>query len=163
VVRPDGTVTAGNASGVNDGAAAVVVASAEMADSLGLKRRARILGMASGGVQPRIMGVGPIPAVEKLLARLGMKISQFDVIELNEAFASQALAVTRHFGLPDDSQQVNPNGGAIALGHPLGASGTRLVVTGLHQLEAIGGRYGLATMCVGVGQGVALAYERLDS
>jgi 3-oxoadipyl-CoA thiolase len=161
VVRASGTVTAGNASGVNDGAAAVVVASAKLADELGLKKRARILGMSSGGVPPRVMGIGPIPATEKLLSRLGLKIGDFDVIELNEAFASQALAVTRHFGLPDDASHVNPNGGAIALGHPLGCSGARLVVTGLHQLEAIGGKRGLATMCVGVGQGLSLAYERM--
>ncbi|HUO23451.1 MAG TPA: 3-oxoadipyl-CoA thiolase [Caulobacteraceae bacterium] len=161
VVRPNGTVTAGNASGVNDGAAAIVVASAEMADRLGLKKRARVLGMASGGVLPRVMGIGPIPATEKLLARIGLKIGDFDVIELNEAFASQALAVTRHFGLADDAEVVNPNGGAIAIGHPLGCSGARLVITGLHQLEVVGGKRGLATMCVGVGQGVSLAYERV--
>jgi len=162
IVRPDGTVTAGNASGVNDGAAAVVVASAETAERLGLKPRARILAMASAGVDPRIMGVGPIPSTEKLLARLGLKIGDFDLIELNEAFASQALAVLRHFGLADDADHVNPNGGGIAIGHPLGMSGARLVVTGLHQLEKMGGRRGLATMCVGVGQGVTLAYERLN-
>jgi 3-oxoadipyl-CoA thiolase len=162
VARPDGTVTAGNASGVNDGAAALILASAEAADAFGLKRRARVLGMASGGVLPRIMGVGPIPATEALLDRLELEIGDFDVIELNEAFASQALAVLRHFGLPDDAEQVNPNGGAIALGHPLGCSGARLVVTGLHHLEAIGGKRGLATMCVGVGQGLSLAYERVS-
>jgi 3-oxoadipyl-CoA thiolase len=162
VVRADGTVTAGNASGVNDGAAALVVASAARAEALGLTPRARVLGMASAGVAPRIMGVGPIPSTQKLLERLGLKIADFDVMELNEAFASQALAVLRGLGLPDDAEHVNPNGGAIALGHPLGASGTRLVVTGLRELEARGGRRGLATMCVGVGQGVSLAYERLE-
>jgi 3-oxoadipyl-CoA thiolase len=161
VVRPDGTVTAGNASGVNDGAAATVLASAAMAEKLGLIPRARILGMASGAVEPRVMGVGPIPATRKLMDRLGLKISDFDVVELNEAFASQALAVLRGLGLPDDAAHVNASGGAIALGHPLGASGTRLVVTGLRQLEQSGGRLGLATLCVGVGQGLSLAYERV--
>ncbi|CAN7193501.1 3-oxoadipyl-CoA thiolase [Phenylobacterium sp. LjRoot225] len=161
IVRPGGTVTAGNASGVNDGAAAIVVASAEAVQALGLRPRARILGMASAALAPRVMGLGPVGSTQKLLARLSMKISDFATIELNEAFASQALAVLRELGLPDDAEQVNPNGGAIALGHPLGASGARLVVTGVRQLEAVGGRYGLATMCVGVGQGVSLAFERV--
>ena len=161
IVRPGGTVTAGNASGVNDGAAAVVLASADLVEALGLRPRARILGMASAALAPRLMGLGPIGSTNKLLERLAMKISDFDTIELNEAFASQALAVLRDFGLPDDAEHVNPNGGAIALGHPLGASGARLVVTGVRQLDAIGGRYGLATMCVGVGQGVTLAFERV--
>jgi 3-oxoadipyl-CoA thiolase len=162
VVRADGTVTAGNASGVNDGAAAVIVASAAKAEALGLTPRARVLGMASAAVAPRIMGIGPIPSTQKLMQRLGLKISDFDLVELNEAFASQALAVLRGLGLPDDAEHVNPSGGGIALGHPLGASGARLVVTGLRELEARGGRLGLATMCVGVGQGVSLAYERLS-
>ncbi|NMG46502.1 3-oxoadipyl-CoA thiolase [Azoarcus communis] len=161
VVRPDGSVTAGNASGVNDGACAVLLASEEAVRRHGLKPRARILGSAAAGVAPRIMGIGPAPASEKLLARLGMRIDQFDVIELNEAFAAQALAVTRRLGLADDDARVNPNGGAIAIGHPLGASGARLVTTALNQLETTGGRYGLATMCIGVGQGIALAFERL--
>ena len=161
VVRRDGTVTAGNASGVNDGAAAVVLASAEAAARLGLRPRARVLGMASAALAPRVMGLGPIDSTRKLLERLALKISDFDLIELNEAFASQGLAVLRALGLPDDAEQVNPNGGAIALGHPLGASGARLVLTGVHQLEAAGGRLGLATMCVGVGQGVSLAFERV--
>ncbi|MPM90343.1 Beta-ketoadipyl-CoA thiolase [bioreactor metagenome] len=161
VVRPDGSVTAGNASGVNDGACAVLLASEEAVRRHGLKPRERILGSAAAGVAPRIMGIGPAPASEKLLARLGMRIDQFDVIELNEAFAAQALAVTRRLGLADDDARVNPNGGAIAIGHPLGASGARLVTTALNQLETTGGRYGLATMCIGVGQGIALAFERL--
>ncbi len=161
VVRRDGTVTAGNASGVNDGAAAVVLASAEAAARLGLRPHARVLGMASAALAPRVMGLGPIGSTRKLLERLALDISDFDLIELNEAFASQGLAVLRALGLPDDAEQVNPNGGAIALGHPLGASGARLVVTGVHQLEAAGGRLGLATMCVGVGQGVSLAFERV--
>ena len=161
IMRPDGTVTAGNASGVNDGAAAVVLASADLVEALGLRPRARILGMASAALAPRLMGLGPVGSTRKLLDRLAMKVSDFDTIELNEAFASQALAVLRDLGLPDDAEHVNPNGGAIALGHPLGASGARLVVTGVRQLDAIGGRYGLATMCVGVGQGVTLAFERV--
>ena len=161
IARPGGTVTAGNASGVNDGAAAVVLASADLVEALGLRPRARILGMASAALAPRLMGLGPVGSTRKLLDRLAMKVSDFDTIELNEAFASQALAVLRDLGLPDDAEQVNPNGGAIALGHPLGASGARLVVTGVRQLDAIGGRYGLATMCVGVGQGVTLAFERV--
>ncbi|HEX4302060.1 MAG TPA: 3-oxoadipyl-CoA thiolase [Rhizomicrobium sp.] len=159
--RTPGTVTAGNASGVNDGAAAMIIASEEVAARNGLKIRGRVLGMATAGVAPRVMGVGPVPATEKLLARLGLKISDFDVIELNEAFASQSLAVLRGLGLPDDANFVNPNGGAIALGHPLGMSGARLVLTALHQLEKTGGKRALATLCVGVGQGVALAIERV--
>ncbi|MER0040544.1 3-oxoadipyl-CoA thiolase [Pseudomonas sp. MGal98] len=159
---PDKSVTAGNASGLNDGASAMILASAAAVKQYGLKPRARVLGMASGGVAPRIMGVGPLPAVRKLLARLNLSIEQFDVIELNEAFAAQGLAVTRDLGLPDDSPKVNPNGGAIALGHPLGMSGNRLVLTAVHHLEKTGGKLGLATMCVGVGQGLALAIERVS-
>jgi len=158
---PGKTVTAGNASGVNDGAAAMILASAEAVQKYGLKPRARVLGMASAGVAPRIMGYGPVPAVRKLCERLKIAVSDFDVIELNEAFAAQGLAVTRDLGLPDDSPKVNPNGGAIALGHPLGMSGARLILTAVHQLEKTGGRLGLATMCVGVGQGLALALERV--
>lgn len=157
---PDKTVTAGNASGVNDGAAALILASAEAVKKHGLTARARVLGMASAGVAPRVMGIGPVPAVRKLVERLGLAVTDFDVIELNEAFASQGLAVLRELGIADDAPQVNPNGGAIALGHPLGMSGARLVLTALHQLEKTGGRKGLATMCVGVGQGLALAIER---
>ncbi|MDV3438216.1 3-oxoadipyl-CoA thiolase [Metapseudomonas otitidis] len=156
------TVTAGNASGVNDGAVALILASAEAVKKHGLTPRAKVLGMASAGVAPRVMGIGPVPAVRKLLERLNLGIDQFDVIELNEAFAAQGLAVMRELGLPDDSEKVNPNGGAIALGHPLGASGARLVQTALHQLEKSGGKRGLATMCVGVGQGLALAIERVQ-
>lgn len=159
--RNPGTVTAGNASGVNDGAAALIIASEEAAKANGLKPRARILGMASAGVPPRIMGIGPVPAVEKLSARLGIPANKFDVIELNEAFASQALACVRQFGLADDAAHVNANGGAIALGHPLGMSGARIAGTAMRALEESGGKYGLATMCVGVGQGVALAIERV--
>ncbi|WP_177413196.1 3-oxoadipyl-CoA thiolase [Pseudomonas sp. R3-18-08] len=158
---PDKTVTAGNASGVNDGAAALILASGEAVKKHGLTARARVLGMASAGVAPRVMGIGPVPAVRKLVERLGLAVTDFDVIELNEAFASQGLAVLRELGLADDAPQVNPNGGAIALGHPLGMSGARLVLTALHQLEKTGGRKGLATMCVGVGQGLALAIERI--
>ncbi|MBA1322502.1 3-oxoadipyl-CoA thiolase [Pseudomonas sp. BIGb0278] len=158
---PDKTVTAGNASGVNDGAAALILASAEAVKKHGLTPRARVLGMASAGVAPRVMGIGPVPAVRKLTERLGIAVADFDVIELNEAFASQGLAVLRELGVADDAPQVNPNGGAIALGHPLGMSGARLVLTALHQLEKTGGRKGLATMCVGVGQGLALAIERV--
>ncbi|WP_186129696.1 3-oxoadipyl-CoA thiolase [Burkholderia gladioli] len=161
VVRPDGTVTAGNASGVNDGACALLVANEENAKRHGLVPRARILGIATAGVAPRVMGIGPAPASQKLLARLGMSIDQFDVIELNEAFASQGLAVLRMFGVADDDPRVNPNGGAIALGHPLGASGARLVTTAMYQLHRTQGRYALCTMCIGVGQGVALAIERV--
>ncbi|WP_313309808.1 3-oxoadipyl-CoA thiolase [Stutzerimonas nitrititolerans] len=157
----DKTVTAGNASGVNDGAAAMILASTEAAQKYGLKPRARVLGMASAGVAPRIMGYGPVPAVRKLCERLNIAVNDFDVIELNEAFAAQGLAVTRDLGLADDSDKVNPNGGAIALGHPLGMSGARLVLTAIHQLEKTGGKMGLATMCVGVGQGLALAVERV--
>ncbi|MBT9266133.1 3-oxoadipyl-CoA thiolase [Pseudomonas sp. MG-9] len=158
---PDKTVTAGNASGVNDGAAALILASADAVKKHGLTARAKVLGMASAGVAPRVMGIGPVPAVRKLIERLGVAVSDFDVIELNEAFASQGLAVLRELGLADDAAQVNPNGGAIALGHPLGMSGARLVLTALHQLEKTGGKKGLATMCVGVGQGLALAIERV--
>ncbi|WP_137819684.1 3-oxoadipyl-CoA thiolase [Pseudomonas sp. 2FG] len=157
----DKTVTAGNASGVNDGAVALILASAEALKKHGLTPRAKVLGMASAGVAPRVMGIGPVPAVRKLLERLNLTISDFDTIELNEAFAAQGLAVMRELGLADDSDKVNPNGGAIALGHPLGASGARLIQTALHQLEKTGGRKGLATMCVGVGQGLALAIERV--
>ena len=161
VYGADKTVTAGNASGVNDGAAALILASAEAVKQHGLTARARVLGMASAGVAPRVMGIGPVPAVRKLVERLGLAVTDFDVIELNEAFASQGLAVLRELGIADDAPQVNPNGGAIALGHPLGMSGARLVLTALHQLEKTGGRKGLATMCVGVGQGLALAIERV--
>ncbi|MCA8205307.1 3-oxoadipyl-CoA thiolase [Burkholderia sp. AU33545] len=161
VVRPDGSVTAGNASGVNDGACALLLANAEAADQYGLRRRARVVGMATAGVEPRVMGIGPAPATQKLLRQLGMTIDQFDVIELNEAFASQGLAVLRMLGVADDDPRVNPNGGAIALGHPLGASGARLVTTALHQLERTGGRFALCTMCIGVGQGIAIAIERM--
>ena len=161
IVREDGTVTAGNASGVNDGACAVIVASEAAARAHGLKPRARILGMAAAGVPPRVMGMGPAPASKKLLARLGLSVSQMDVIELNEAFAAQAVPVLRELGLPEDAPHVNPNGGAIALGHPLGASGARLVTTAMYQLARTGGRYGLCTMCIGVGQGIAIAIERV--
>ncbi|WP_175753274.1 3-oxoadipyl-CoA thiolase [Burkholderia ambifaria] len=161
VVRPDGSVTAGNASGVNDGACALLLANAQAADQYGLRRRARVVGMASAGVEPRVMGIGPAPVTQKLLRQVGMTIDQFDVIELNEAFASQGLAVLRMLGVADDDPRVNPNGGAIALGHPLGASGARLVTTALHQLERTGGRFALCTMCIGVGQGIAIAIERV--
>src|SRR5687767_12625437 len=161
IVRADGTVTAGNASGVNDGAAAMIVASEKAVERFGLRPLARVLGMASAGVPPRVMGIGPVPAVEKLLARLGLKIGDFDVVELNEAFASQALAVLRGLGLPDDAEHVNPNGGAIALGHPLGMSGARIAGAAIRELDRRNGRYALATMCVGVGQGVALAVEKV--
>jgi acetyl-CoA acyltransferase len=161
IVRPDGSVTAGNASGVNDGACALLIANEAAASQYGLRRRARVLGMATAGVAPRIMGIGPAPATQKLLKQLGMTLEQFDVIELNEAFASQGLAVLRQLGLKDDDERVNPNGGAIALGHPLGASGARLVTTALYQLERTQGRYALCTMCIGVGQGIALAIERI--
>ncbi|VVE03606.1 3-oxoadipyl-CoA thiolase [Pandoraea soli] len=159
VVRPDGTVTAGNASGVNDGACALLLADEASAARFGLTPRARVLGMATAGVAPRIMGIGPAPATKKLLARLGMSIDQFDVIELNEAFASQGLAVLRQLGVADDDLRVNPNGGAIALGHPLGMSGARLVTTAMYQLQRTGGRFALCTMCIGVGQGIAIAIE----
>ncbi|MEX3944452.1 3-oxoadipyl-CoA thiolase [Paraburkholderia sp. EG287A] len=161
VVRPDGTVTAGNASGVNDGAAALLLANEETAKRYGLTPRARVLGIATAGVDPRVMGIGPAPATQKLLARLNMNINQFDVIELNEAFASQGLAVLRALGVADDDARVNPNGGAIALGHPLGMSGARLVTTAMYQLQRTQGRFALCTMCIGVGQGIAIAIERL--
>jgi len=161
VVRPDGTVTAGNASGVNDGACAILLASAAAAGQYGLRKRARVLGMATAGLAPRIMGFGPSPASKKVLAQLGLSIADMDVIELNEAFAAQGLAVTRDLGLADDAPHVNPNGGAIAIGHPLGASGARLVLAALHQLERTSGRYALCTMCIGVGQGIALVIERV--
>uniref|UniRef100_UPI0003B543AF acetyl-CoA C-acyltransferase n=1 Tax=Ideonella sp. B508-1 TaxID=137716 RepID=UPI0003B543AF len=161
VVRPDGSVTAGNASGVNDGAAALLIASEAAVRRHGLRPRARIVGTASAGVLPRVMGIGPVPAVRRLLERTGLSLAQMDVVELNEAFAAQALAVLRDLGLPDDAPQVNPNGGAIALGHPLGASGARLVIAALHQLERTGGRHGLCTMCIGVGQGIAMIIERV--
>jgi 3-oxoadipyl-CoA thiolase len=158
--RDPGTVTAGNASGVNDGAAAMIVASEDAVKRHGLTPRARILGMASAAVPPRIMGIGPVPATAKLMARLGQKITDYDLIEINEAFASQSLACLRQLGLPDDAEQVNPHGGAIALGHPLGMSGARLAMTAAHGLQARGGNLALATMCVGVGQGVSLAMIR---
>jgi len=161
VVKPEGTVTAGNASGVNDGACAIVLASEAAAKRHKLTPKARVLGMATAGVAPRIMGVGPAPATRKVLEKTGLKLSQIDVIELNEAFAAQALAVTRELGIPDDAAHVNPNGGAIAIGHPLGASGARLVTTAMYQLQAIKGRYALCTMCIGVGQGIALVIERV--
>jgi 3-oxoadipyl-CoA thiolase len=158
---PDGTVTAGNASGINDGAAAMIIASEAACKAHGLTPRARILGMASAGVEPRIMGIGPVPATRKLMAKLGLTIHDFDAIELNEAFASQSLASLRELGLADDAAHVNANGGAIALGHPLGMSGARITMTLLHQLEKTGGKRGLATLCVGVGIGLALAIERI--
>ena len=158
---PDGTVTAGNASGINDGAAAMIIASEAAANANGLTPRARILGMASIGVEPRVMGIGPLPATQKLLTRLGLTIDDFDAIELNEAFASQGIAVMRGLGLPDDAAHVNPNGGAIALGHPLGMSGARIAMTLVHQLEKTGGKRGIATLCIGVGMGLALAVERV--
>ena len=161
VVKPEGSVTAGNASGVNDGACAMIIASEAAVKKHKLNARARVLTMATAGVAPRIMGVGPAPASKKALEKTGLKISQMDVIELNEAFAAQALAVTRALGLPDDAAHVNPNGGAIAIGHPLGASGARLVATAAYQLHAIGGRYALCTMCIGVGQGIAVVVERV--
>jgi 3-oxoadipyl-CoA thiolase len=161
VVRPDGTVTAGNASGVNDGACALILASEGAASRQGLTPRARIVGMATAGVAPRIMGIGPAPATIKVLAQTGLTLDQMDVIELNEAFAAQGLAVLRQLGLRDDDARVNPNGGAIALGHPLGASGARLVTTAVNQLHRIRGRYALCTMCIGVGQGIALIIERV--
>jgi acetyl-CoA C-acetyltransferase len=161
VVKPDGSVTAGNASGVNDGACALLLASEASAARHGLKPRARVVGMATAGVAPRIMGIGPAPATRKVLALTGLTLAQMDVIELNEAFAAQGLAVLRDLGLADDDARVNPNGGAIALGHPLGASGARLVTTAVNQLEVTGGRYALCTMCIGVGQGIALIVERV--
>lgn len=161
VVHPDGTVTAGNASGINDGAAAVLLASESAAARYGLTPRARVIGSAVAGVPPRIMGIGPAPATRKLLERTGVPLGSLDVIELNEAFAAQSLAVLRDLGLADDAEHVNPNGGAIAIGHPLGASGARLVATALSQLEASGGKRALCTMCIGVGQGIALLLERV--
>ena len=161
VVKPDGTVTAGNASGVNDGACALLIAGGDAAKMHGLTPKARIVGMATAGVAPRVMGIGPAPATQKLLKRLGMTIARMDVIELNEAFASQGLAVLRQLGVADDDARVNPNGGAIALGHPLGMSGARLVTTAMYQLHRTGGRYALCTMCIGVGQGIALVIERV--
>ncbi len=160
-VRPDGSVTAGNASGINDGACALLIANELAAKANGLTPRARIVGMATAGVAPRIMGIGPAPATQKVLALTGLTLAQMDVIELNEAFAAQALAVLRLLGLQDDDPRVNPNGGAIALGHPLGASGARLVTTAVNQLHRTGGRYALCTMCIGVGQGIALVIERV--
>jgi 3-oxoadipyl-CoA thiolase len=161
IVRPDGTVTAGNASGVNDGSCALLLASEAAATKYGLRLRARVIATATGGVAPRIMGVGPVPASRKVLALAGLSIGQMDVVELNEAFAAQGLAVMRKLGLADDAEHVNPNGGAIALGHPLGASGARLVTTAVNQLEKINGRYALCTMCIGVGQGIAMIIERV--
>ena len=161
VVKADGSVTAGNASGLNDGACAILLASAAAVDKYKLTPRAKVLGMATAGLAPRIMGFGPSPASRKVLAQTGLTIGQMDVIELNEAFAAQALAVTRDLGLADDAAHVNPNGGAIAIGHPLGASGARLVMAALNQLERTGGRYALCTMCIGVGQGIALVIERV--
>ena len=161
VVRPDGTVTAGNASGVNDGACALLLASEAAATKHGLTPRARVVGMATAGVAPRIMGFGPSPATRKVLALTGLALAQMEVIELNEAFAAQGLAVLRDLGLADDDARVNPNGGAIALGHPLGASGARLVTTAVNQLHCINGRYALCTMCIGVGQGIAIVVERV--
>ncbi len=158
---PDKTVTAGTASGVNDGAAGLVIASEAAAKAQGLTPRARIVGMATAGVEPRIMGIGPVPAVRKLLARTGLRLDQMDLIELNEAFAAQALAVTRDLGLPDDAAHVNPNGGAIAMGHPLGMSGARLAATATWELQRRGGKFALCTMCIGVGQGIALILERI--
>ncbi len=163
VVKADGTVTAGNASGINDGAAALLIASDEAVQAYNLKPRAKIIASTAVGVEPRIMGFAPAPAIKKLLKQANLTLEQMDVIELNEAFAAQALAVTRDLGLPDDSNKVNPNGGAIALGHPLGASGARLVTTALNQLEQTDGRYALCSMCIGVGQGIALIIERVEA
>jgi acetyl-CoA acetyltransferase family protein len=161
IVRPDGSVTAGNASGVNDGACALLLADEASAAKHGLTPRARVVGMATAGVAPRIMGMGPAPASQKVLALTGLTIDQMDVIELNEAFAAQGLAVLRALGVQDDDPRVNPNGGAIALGHPLGASGARLATTAVNQLMKTGGRYALCTMCIGVGQGIAVVLERV--
>src|SRR6266851_5244653 len=161
VVKPDGTITAGNASGVNDGACALLLASEAALKRHGLTPRARVVAAAAAGVAPRIMGLGPVPAIRKVLAKAGLSLGQMDIVELNEAFASQALAVLRELGIPDDATHVNPNGGAIALGHPLGASGARLVTTALYQLMRTNGRYALCTMCIGVGQGIALILERV--
>ena len=160
IVKPDGTVTAGNASGINDGSCAILLASAAAVAKYKLTPKARILGTAVAGVAPRVMGFAPAPATKKLLARTNLKMSQMDVIELNEAFAAQALAVSRDLGLADDATNVNPNGGAIAIGHPLGASGARLVTTAMYQLHATNTRYALCTMCIGVGQGIATIIER---
>jgi acetyl-CoA acetyltransferase family protein len=161
VVKVDGTITAGNASGVNDGACALLLADEAHSKEYGLTPRARIVGMATAGVAPRVMGIGPVPAVKKLLQLTGMTLDQMDVIELNEAFAAQGLAVLRELGIADNDARVNPNGGAIALGHPLGMSGARLVTTAMYQLHRTGGRYALCTMCIGVGQGIALMIERV--
>ena len=161
VVKAEGSVTAGNASGINDGAAALLIASDDAIEKYGLKARAKIIGATTVGIEPRIMGFAPAPAIKKLLAQTGLTLEQMDVIELNEAFAAQALAVTRDLGLADGAEHVNPNGGAIALGHPLGASGARLVTTALNQLEATGGTYALCSMCIGVGQGIALIIQRV--
>lgn len=160
--KEGGSVTAGNASGVNDGAACVLITNREFADTHGLKPLARVIGIASAGVEPKYMGIGPVPAVQKILKQTGLTLDQMDVIELNEAFAAQSLACMRELGLKDDDERVNPNGGAIALGHPLGMSGTRLVITATRELKKRGGRYALCTMCVGVGQGVALILENLN-
>jgi acetyl-CoA acetyltransferase family protein len=160
-VRPDGSVTAGNASGVNDGACALLLGDERAAARHGLVPRARVVAMATAGVPPRIMGMGPAPATRKVLALAGLTLDQLDVIELNEAFAAQGLAVLRDLGLADDDARVNPNGGAIALGHPLGASGARLATTAINQLHESGGRYALCTMCIGVGQGIAVVLERV--
>jgi acetyl-CoA acetyltransferase family protein len=161
--RQGGTVTAGNASGINDGACALLLASSEAAEKYGLQPRARVVAMATAGVAPRIMGIGPVDATKKVLKLAGLTLEQIDVIELNEAFAAQSLACLRLLGLPDDAENVNPNGGAIALGHPLGMSGARLVTTALYQLQRTQGRYALCTMCIGVGQGIAMIIERMDS
>jgi acetyl-CoA acetyltransferase family protein len=161
VVKSNGTITAGNVAGINDGACAVLLASEAAARRSGLHPRARILASAVAGVAPRIMGIGPVPATRKVLALAGLTIADMDVIELNEAFASQALAVLRELEIPDDAPNVNPNGGAISIGHPLGASGARLVITAVQQLHRTGGRYALCTMCIGVGQGIAVIVERV--
>jgi len=161
VVKPNGTITAGNASGINDGACALLLASESAAKRHGLTPKARVVAAAAAGVAPRIMGIGPVPATRKVLAKSGLSLAQMDVIELNEAFASQALAVLRELGIPEDASHVNPNGGAIALGHPLGASGARLVTTALYQLQRTNGKYALCTMCIGVGQGIAVILERV--
>jgi acetyl-CoA acetyltransferase family protein len=161
VVKPEGTVTAGNASGINDGACALLLASEDAVRRHGLTPKARVIAAATAGVAPRIMGMGPVPATKKVLAKTNLNISQMDVIELNEAFASQGLAVLRELGIPDDAAHVNPNGGAIAIGHPLGASGARLVTTAVYQLQRTKGRYALCTICIGVGQGIAIIVERV--
>ena len=160
IVRPDGTVTAGNAAGINDGACALLLASDDAAAGAGLEPMARVVAWAAAGVEPRVMGIGPVPASRKVLALAGLSLEQMDVIELNEAFAAQGLAVLRELGTADDDERVNPNGGAIALGHPLGMSGARLVTTAAYQLRRTGGRYALCTMCIGVGQGIAMVLER---